>query len=101
MKFQIFVYSVNIFLLKTYINYITSTFLKKKSILNVQFFPVSKKRVTLIKSPHVYKKSKDQFEIKSFKARCVFEFEGSSELVFSFFILNKPKSIVLKFISER
>ena len=44
-------------------------FLNFLVIFNVKFsyFPVKKKKITVLKSPHIDKKSRDQFEFRTFK----------------------------------
>jgi small subunit ribosomal protein S10 len=66
--------------------------------LKIQFkylqLPVSLKRITLLKSPHVNKKSREQFEFKTFKKTIIIQSNLKLEIL-KFLILNKPKFIKL------
>ena len=79
-------------------------FLKLQNIKASCFIlPIKKKRITLLKSPHVYKKARDQFELKQYK----FVLENSNVLnisiikFFKIILLNKPKLIMLKLLINR
>ena len=72
-------------------------------ILNIQgiktscfFLPKKIKRITVLKSTHVYKKARDQFELRQYKlvliARCI----TLNLKVLKYIVLNKPKLIKLK-----
>lgn len=57
--------------------------------------PTTKRRITLNKSPHVYKKAREQFEIFTF--RSVFLFDTSlTNIPLKYILLNKPKTISFK-----
>jgi small subunit ribosomal protein S10 len=64
----------------------------KASIFN---FPKKRKVITLLKSPHVNKKAKEQFELKYFKTSIFFT-NGLSLKVVKNILVNKPKSVSLK-----
>lgn len=51
-----------------YVNYIKNFFYKKNRKIVVQYMPTKIHRISLLRSPHVYKKSKDHFESKIFQA---------------------------------
>jgi ribosomal protein S10 len=60
------------------------------------YLPITKKRIALLKSPHVYKKFKEHFEIRNYKV--IFSFSSFLNLkVLKYFFMNKPKSVFLKF----
>jgi small subunit ribosomal protein S10 len=66
------------------------------SKLNLPFttsnMPNKKKRVTLLKSPHVNKKAREQFQITTYKTS--FEIESAVNIkVLKYIILNKPKTV--------
>jgi ribosomal protein S10 len=67
--------------------------------LNVTFFvfnlPTDKKRIALLKSPHVYKKSKEHFEIRKYKSVILIDFRVDLKML-KLLLLNKPKSVILK-----
>lgn len=58
--------------------------------------PVRKKRITLLKSPHVNKKAMDQFEIRIQKVHFVIKNLNSLAFVKQL-MFNKPKHIKIKF----
>lgn len=63
-----------------------STFLKKK------------KKITLLKSPHVHKKAREQFEMSKFSFISNFSIPKSKTAEFFFFLkLNTPKNIDINF----
>lgn len=59
------------------------------SIVNI---PRRKTRITLLKSPHVNKKSREQFQLAHYKVlfRTVTELEAS---LLKYIVLNKPKTV--------
>jgi small subunit ribosomal protein S10 len=67
--------------------------LDKTNILYKTFdLPKKKKRVTLLKSPHVNKSAREQFEIKYYKS--FFQFSNNLNPEFlKFLFLNKPKTV--------
>ncbi|MBL4623632.1 MAG: hypothetical protein JKY42_00565 [Flavobacteriales bacterium] len=78
-----------------YILFLKLLFKKLKLNFSVFNLPSTKKRLTLLKSPHVYKKSKEHFEIKNFKV--LFSFNSFIEInTLKYLMLNKPHSVVLK-----
>ena len=65
--------------------------IKKAKLMNIFikgkiYLPTKIKRLTVLKSPHVYKKSREQFELKTYKRLLVTFFEYND--------LNKKKSKV-------
>jgi small subunit ribosomal protein S10 len=81
--------------LSLYIAYLQGIFFKLKLSTSVFNFPQKKKIITLLKSPHVNKKAKEQFEIKYFKASISFKNSVSLSLIKNI-LTNKPKSVSLK-----
>ena len=68
--------------------------------LNIEYssfnLPTTKKRIALLKSPHVYKKFKEHFEIRNYKI--IFCFSSFSNVkVLKYLFFNKPKSVLLRF----
>lgn len=66
------------------------------SKLNLSFtisnMPCKKRRVTLLKSPHVNKKAREQFQITSYKTS--FEIKSVVDIkILKYIILNKPKTV--------
>jgi small subunit ribosomal protein S10 len=94
-KIQLNIKSVNLNCFKIYCFFLHRVL---KS-LDIQYsfisLPTSKKRVTLLKSPHVNKKAREQFEIRSYKG-C---FQIKTNVKFStleWLILNKPTVVQIK-----
>lgn len=81
--------SVNIY------TYFVIKILKK---LKIQFryiqIPITCKRITLLKSPHVNKKAREQFEIKKLKKTFIIYSKIKIEIL-KLLIINKPKFIIL------
>jgi ribosomal protein S10 len=78
-----------------------SVFLKKvfnRYSLDFKFIclPTKKKRITLLKSPHVYKKAKSQFEVCSYKILVVLLNLDSMQLI-KLLTINRPKTIKIKY----
>ena len=48
-------------------------------IKGVVYLPTIKKRVIVLKSPHVYKKSREQFELKTYNRALVAFFDHTEE----------------------
>ena len=95
---------MNKFLLKSsskksldlYLQFLKLIFDKLGLTYSFFYFPITKKRIALLKSPHVYKKFKEHFEIRNYKV--IFSFSSFLNLtVLKYFFMNKPKSIFLKF----
>ena len=65
--------------------------------------PIKRKKITILKSPNVYKKARDQFELKQYKFvvenKNVLDF--STIKIFKIILLNKPKLIMTKFMINR
>jgi small subunit ribosomal protein S10 len=100
-KTRIFIKSANLKLLSLYILYLT-TILKKLSIkYSVRFNPTTQKKLTLLKSPHVYKKHKEQFSIKTHSALFSLSIPNLNQWQLSLFLQNKPKFVDLSLFLER
>ena len=77
--------SLNYKILNTF-KYFLVKFFNKISIFTL---PIKSKRITLLKSPHVFKKAREQFEIKKYS----FIITLDLKYYFDKLILNKPSSI--------
>ena len=78
-----------------YSTFLISIFKKLKIQYKYIQTPILKKRITILKSPHVNKKAREQFELNIFKKILIIQ--SKIELkVLKFIILNKPKFIKLK-----
>jgi len=81
-------------ILQNYIHFIKNILFSLQISFSCITLPLKKKRITLLKSPHVNKKAKDQFEIQYYKT--VFILKSSLNFNFiKYIFLNKPKSLNL------
>ena len=100
-KIYIVIKSLNIKLLSLYSLYINNI-LKNLNVSFKLFHKPNKiKRITLLKSPHVYKKHKEQFSVVTYSI--VYSLEGIPLETFwlNFILQNKPKIISLQVKIER
>jgi len=68
--------------------------LEKRQIKYTFFsFPITKKRITLLKSPHVNKSAREQFEIKYYKNIILIQQSIENNFI-KFLIINKPKTVI-------
>jgi len=81
--------------LNLYIKFLSVMF--KNLNINHSLFnlPTTRKRIALLKSPHVYKKSKEHFEIRNFKTTLSFNSFIEAETL-KYLLFSKPKSVILK-----
>jgi ribosomal protein S10 len=84
---------------KIYKKFIQQSLIK----LNLQFtffnLPVTKKRLTMLKSPFVNKCSREQFEIKFYKG--VIRINTDIEVsILKTFLINKPSTIQIRIKTE-
>lgn len=77
--------------LDLYLEYLKSISKLSKIDLSISSFPTKIKKITLLKSPHVYKRAKESFEVRSYK-RLV---NIKSTFNLTKLLSNKPKSIFL------
>jgi ribosomal protein S10 len=83
--------------LQAYVFYLQKTF--KLLNLNISVFslPRVSKKITLLKSPHVFKKAKEQFELREYKAVIkIIDCDPQFLNKIKFVLFNRPKSIQLK-----
>jgi len=71
-------------------------FLKKTlKTLNIKYslfyLPKKKKRLTVLKSPHVNKTAREQFEIEYFN--CCIQLKSINSIVIKWILCNKPSTI--------
>ena len=75
--------------------------LKKQSIYyNTIYLPNKIKKITLLKSPHVYKKAREQFQLTKYQILLHIRSNITSKLLKLLFI-NKPTVINFKIIKNR
>jgi len=92
--YQLKIKSLNKEALKIYPKTLSKIF--KALDLNYSQFclPTTKKRITLLKSPHVNKSAREQFEIQHYQVIISFA-TATNNKILTFLSLNKPKIITL------
>ena len=98
---KIVVSSTNLFSVQVFVNFVCKVLEINIKKVSTSVFPIRKRVVTLLKSPHVYKKSKEQYQIKKYRGVISSPACLCNKNLFKFFLLNKPKSVVLSFVLER
>ena len=98
---KIVVSSTNLFSVQVFVNFVCKVLEINIKKVSTSVFPIRKRVVTLLKSPHVYKKSKEQYQIKKYRVVISSPACLCNKNLFKFFLLNKPKSVVLSFVLER
>ena len=78
-----------------YLTFLLSIFKKLEIKYKYIKIPLLLKKITLLKSPHVNKKAREQFELKIFK-KTIIIYSNLKLKILKFLILNKPKFIKLK-----
>lgn len=92
---QIKICSIDKTVLAIYLCFLHNIFRKLNIMYTSTNLPVETKKITLLKSPHVHKKAREQFEVRKFtKLFTIKNFKTSKYLLFIF--LNKPKFIKIK-----
>ena len=81
--------------LKIYTEFLNKICVKFNISYSIFNLPMTKKRITLLTSPHVNKKSKEHFEIRKHKVILSFDSCLESNLL-KYLLLGKPKSVQLK-----
>lgn len=78
--------------LTIYKNFLGSILSKLLITYKVSNIPTKKKRITLLKSPHVNKKSREQFQHSTYKT--FFKLKSALSIkVIKYIISNKPKTV--------
>lgn len=91
MKFKLI--TTNLEILKYYIN-----FLQKGGVLNIEkviYLPKKKKRITLLKSPHVHKKAQEHFISITYSALILCK----NKTAYKYLFLNVPSMLLIKIIN--
>ena len=90
--------SLSIKVLQVYINFIKSIFSFFHLKVSIFFLPKKIKKITLLKSPHVYKKAREQFEQKKYKVLVVVKISNKTLInnLLKILIINKPFMVLLK-----
>ena len=96
MKNKLRLESTNKKCLTLYVKYLVNIFYFNKIKFKL-FFLKKKKTLTFLKSPHVFKKAKEHFEITKHIANLSFH---SSNNITKFLLINKPSTIKIKLVSN-
>ena len=91
-SFQLRIKSVNQKSLIFYTSVLKNILSKLDIKSNILFLPKKIKKVILLKSPHVYKKAWEQFQIITYTS-CIFLKSPIKMSFLKFFLINKPKTI--------
>lgn len=95
---QLIIKSCCKYTLKTYTTFLELLFSKIGQKSSTFYLPATQRKITLLKSPHVNKKAKEQFQISTYKAVLSLNNKDINFSLhqFSTFLLNKPKTISIK-----
>lgn len=93
--------SVNLTLLKGYVSFLSLLFTHFRITFFLVFVPKKRHTFSLLKSPHVFKKHKEHFELLTYTA--VFYIKPFKRLhfVLKYLMYNKPNLIFFRFFLER
>ncbi len=94
---QIIIKSSCNYTLKAYVSYL-DLLLKGLNInTSVFYLPSSERKITLLKSPHVYKKAKEQFKVATYKIVISVDITNNLSVnQIGYFLINKPKAVFIK-----
>jgi len=95
MIFKLKIKSIDSISIKLYLLFLKS-FFKRQKLNSFSFysFPIKRKRITLLKSPHVNKKARSQFEMKLYTFLLTIKEIKNFNLI-KYIIINKPKNLKL------
>ena len=91
-KYQIKIISLHRDSLNLYINFLTKTLQSIKINFSICNLPKKKNRITLLKSPHVNKSAREQFEIKYYSTVIQLN-DNINQKILETLLVNKPKSV--------
>jgi small subunit ribosomal protein S10 len=94
-KYQIKIQSVNKEALKFFREFLAINFKKTALPYSVLNLPTRTKKITLLKSPHVNKTAREQFQVKRYSSMFQIKEEIESGLL-NAMLLNKPKVVMVK-----
>lgn len=92
---QINIKSIKKNILNIYVKYLFNLFKNLQIEYSFISLPTKKKRITLLKSPHVYKKAREQFQLNLYKKTITIK-KFKTFKIFNYLLLNKPKLLNLK-----
>ncbi len=94
---QIIIKSSCNYTLKAYVSYLELLFKKLNLNSSIFYLPSSERKITLLKSPHVYKKAKEQFKVATYKVVISIEITNNLSLSqIGSLLINKPKAVFVK-----
>ena len=94
---QIIIKSSCNYTLKAYVSYLDLLFKRLNLNVSVFYLPSSERKLTLLKSPHVYKKAKEQFKVATYKVVISVEITNNLSLnQINSLLINKPKAVFVK-----
>jgi len=94
-QFQIIIKTFNLRVLKLYTHFLKKVFHGSDIRFSIFYLPCAKKRITLLKSPHVDKTAREQFEVKYYKL-CLVLKSISRFSILKWVLLNKPSVLMVK-----
>lgn len=92
MEVRIKLKAINKKILMNYEIALKSLLTKEEVIFSLFNLPSTRRRITILKSPHVYKKAREQFEITNYKIIIVIK-NVKKEVILKQLLINKPRSI--------
>lgn len=95
MKYTIHLKSSKLYLLEIYLKFFENLSKKLNFILKIQMLPTSISKIALYKSPHVYKKAKDHYEIRYYQAVVILENLDDISFIKKI-LINKPIELTCK-----
>ena len=99
MYYKLNIKSLDSITLRLYIKFLKILFLKL-NIKNAKciFIPKKKKRLTLLKSSHVHKKAREQFQLTQYKVFIIINTNYIFNFLF-YLLINKPKNIKISILT--
>ncbi len=94
---QIIIKSSCNYTLKAYVSYLDLLFKRLNLNVSVFYLPSSERKLTLLKSPHVYKKAKEQFKVATYKVVISVDLTNKVSVnQIGYLLINKPKAVFIK-----
>jgi small subunit ribosomal protein S10 len=91
-KYQIKIKSLHRDSLNLYKKFLSKTLQSIKINFSICSLPIKRNRITLLKSPHVNKSAREQFEIKYYRVVIQLN-EDINHKILETLLVNKPKSV--------
>ena len=92
LKYKIKIKSLHKESIKLYINFLETILKKIRVEFSIISFPKKKNRITLLKSPHVNKSAREQFEIRYYSNLLKIKSDIDHKTL-ELLLINKPKSV--------